>query len=70
MGEEESMSAVKTQKASKPTKGSGKVFEDLGFSKEEAAILQLKTNVKVAIEREVERRKLTRKKLAQELDVQ
>ncbi len=54
----------------KPTKSSGNVFEDLGFPAEEAALLQLKTDLKIAIEREVKRRKLTPKKLTQVLDIQ
>ena len=55
---------------SKPTKSSGNVFEDLGFPREEAVLLQLKTDIKIAIEKEVNRRKLTRKKLGQVLDIQ
>ena len=53
-----------------PTKSSGNVFEDLGFPKEEAALLQLKTDLKIAIEREVAKQKLTPKKLGQILDIQ
>ena len=53
-----------------PTKSSGNVFEDLGFPKEEAVLMQLKTDIKIAIEKEVRRRKLSPKKLAQELDIQ
>jgi predicted XRE-type DNA-binding protein len=58
------------EKTKGPTKSCGNVFEDLGFPAEEAALLQLKTDLKIAIEREAERRKLTPKKLAQILDVQ
>lgn len=58
------------EKTKVPRRSTGNVFEDLGFPAEEAAILQLKTDLKIAIEREVERRKLTPKKLAQVLDVQ
>lgn len=54
----------------KPTVSSGNVFEDLGFSSEEARILLLKTDIKIAIEREMRRRKITPKKLAQVLDIQ
>lgn len=61
---------LKKDKATKPTKSSGNVFEDLGFPAEEAALLQLKTDLKIAIEREVARRKLTPKRLGQELDIQ
>lgn len=60
----------KKEKQIKPTKSSGNVFEDLGFPAEEAVLLQLKTDLKIAIEREVERRKLTPKKLVQVLDIQ
>ncbi len=61
---------LKNDKQVKPTKSSGNVFEDLGFPAEDAALLQLKTDLKIAIEREVERRKLAPKKLAQLLDIQ
>ena len=60
----------KNDRAAKPTKSSGNVFEDLGFPAEEAALLQLKTDLKIAIEREVKRRRLTPKKLVQLLDIQ
>ena len=53
-----------------PTVSSGNVFEDIGFPTEEARILLLKTDMKIAIEREVRRRKITPKKLAQVLDIQ
>ena len=59
-----------TEKTTKPIKSSGNVFEDLGFPQEEAVILQLKTDMKIAIEREAKRRKLSPKKLAQALDIQ
>ena len=61
---------LKNEKQTKPTKSSGNVFEDLGFPAEEAVLLQLKTDLKIAIEREIERRKLTPKKLVQVLDIQ
>lgn len=60
----------KKSNVSKPTKSSGNVFEDLGFSPEEASLLQLKTDLKIAIEREVVRNKLTPKKLSLLLDIQ
>ena len=60
----------KKEKPTKFTKSSGNVFEDLGFPAEEAVLLQLKIDLKIAIEREIERRKLTPKKLAQVLDIQ
>ena len=37
---------------------------------EEATVLQMKADIKIAIEKEVERQKLSRKKLAQVLDIQ
>jgi len=61
---------LKKDKTTKFTKSSGNVFKDIGFPPEEAALLQLKTDLKIAIEREVARRKLAPKKLAQLLDVQ
>lgn len=54
----------------KPTVSSGNVFEDLGFPTEEARILLLKTDMKIAIEREMLRRKITPKQLGQVLDIQ
>lgn len=54
----------------KPTVSSGNVFEDLGFPSEEARILLLKTDIKIAIECEMRRRKITPKKLAQILNIQ
>lgn len=54
----------------KPTASSGNVFEDLGFPTEEARILLLKTDMKIAIEREMHRRKITPKELGQVLDIQ
>ena len=42
----------------------------MGFPKDEAVLLQLKTDMKIAIEKEVARRKWTPKKLGQELDIQ
>ncbi len=61
---------LKNDKQTKATKSSGNVFEDIGFPAEEAVLLQLKTDLKIAIEGEVERRNLTPKKLAQLLDIQ
>ena len=54
----------------KPIVSSGNVFEDLGFPTEEARILLLKTDMKIAIEREMNRRKITPKELGQVLDIQ
>ena len=64
------IAAQKKEIPSKPIKSSGNVFSDMGFSKEESILLQLKTDLKIAIEREVRRRKLSPKKLAQLLDIQ
>lgn len=61
---------LKSEKLSKPTKSSGNVFEDMGFPSEEAAVLQAKIDLKVAIEREAEKQNLSRKRLAQALDIQ
>ena len=63
------MASVSKDKT-KPTVSSGNVFEDLGFPSEEARILLLKTDMKIAIEREMRRRKITPKKLAQVLNIQ
>lgn len=45
------------------------VFEDLGFSSEEAAVLELKTALHIEIMKEIERQKLTSRKLEKVLDV-
>ena len=45
------------------------VFEDLGFSPEEAAILELKTTLHIEIMKEIKRQKLTARKLEKVLDV-
>ncbi|QDS97315.1 helix-turn-helix domain-containing protein [Adhaeretor mobilis] len=57
-------------RSDKPTKSSGNVFEDLGFPPEEAALLQLKTSLQIAIEKEVQKQKLTPKALGKVLDIQ
>jgi predicted XRE-type DNA-binding protein len=54
----------------KPTKSSGNVFSDLGFTAEEAALLQLKTRLQVEIERIAVKRELTPKALGKVLDIQ
>lgn len=54
----------------KSTRSSGNAFTDLGFSSEEAALLLLKTQLQIAIERQVAKQKLTPKMLAQKLDIQ
>jgi predicted XRE-type DNA-binding protein len=45
------------------------VFEDMGFSPEEAAVLELKTTLHIEIMREIKRRKLTSRRLEKILDV-
>lgn len=61
----------------KPTKNDkphvstvGTLFEDLGFSPEEAAVLRLKTTLHMEILREVKRRGLTQKEVGRILDMQ
>lgn len=46
------------------------LWEDLGFTPEEAAVMELKYALLREITKEVERRKLTPKQLAQVLDIQ
>ena len=45
------------------------VFEDLGFSSEEAAVLELKTSLHIEIMKVVKRKKLTARQLEKVLDV-
>jgi predicted XRE-type DNA-binding protein len=45
------------------------VFEDLGFTAEEAAVLQLKTQLHIEIMRAIRRQKLSRRQLEKVLDV-
>lgn len=47
----------------------GNVFEDLGFSPEEAAILRMKTQLHIEIMRAVEKQGLTPRQLEKVLDV-
>lgn len=47
----------------------GNVFEDLGFSPEEAAILRMKTQLHIEIMRTIEKRGLTPRQLEKVLDV-
>jgi predicted XRE-type DNA-binding protein len=55
---------------SKPAYAStGNVFEDLGFSPEEAAILRMKTQLHIEIMRAIEKRGLTPRQLEKVLDV-
>ena len=54
----------------KPTHVSrGSLFEDLGFSPEEAAILRMKTQLHIEIMRAIEKQRLTPRQLEQVLDV-
>ena len=55
---------------SKPSHVSrGNVFEDIGFSPEEAAILRMKTQLHIEIMRAIERNGLTPRQLEKVLDV-
>lgn len=47
----------------------GNVFEDLGFSPEEAAILQMKTQLHIEIMRAIEKKKLTPRQLEKALNI-
>ena len=47
----------------------GNVFEDLGFSAEEAAILRMKTQLHIEIMRAIEKQRLTPRQLEKVLDV-
>jgi predicted XRE-type DNA-binding protein len=47
----------------------GNLFEDLGFSPEEAAILRMKTQLHIEIMRAIERKGLTPRQLEKVLDV-
>ena len=46
------------------------LFEDIGFSPEEAAVLRLKTTLHMEIMKEVERRGLSQKEVGRILDMQ
>jgi len=46
------------------------LFEDIGFSPEEAAVLRLKTTLHIEIMKVVEKRKLSQKEIAKILDIQ
>ena len=50
-------------------KGSGNVFEDLGFEKHEAAVLQAKANVMIAVEKYIKANSLTQAQAAELLGV-
>ena len=57
-------------KVNKPTHVTrGNVFEDLGFTAEEAAILQMKTQLHIEIMRAIKQQKLTPRQLEKVLDV-
>ena len=57
-------------KTSKPHVTKGNVFEDLGFTPEEAAVLRLKTTLHMEIMDVVKKKKLAPKQVAKVLDVQ
>src|SRR5262245_50972121 len=57
----------KTDKPAHITRGN--VFEDLGFSPEEAAILRIKTQLHIEIMREIKKKGLTPRQLEVVLDV-
>lgn len=59
---------VTTDNTTHVTKGC--VFEDLGFSPEEAAVLRLKTTLHSEILKVVEKSKLSQKEVANILDIQ
>ncbi len=48
----------------------GCIFEDLGFSPEEAAVLRLQTTLHTEISKVIEKRNLTQKEVARILDIQ
>ena len=56
-------------KSVKITVSSGDVFEDMGFSPEEAAVLRLKTSLHIEIMKVIKQRKLTGRQLEKLLDV-
>jgi len=60
------------RKTSKPSHVSTveTLFEDLGFSPEEAAVLRLKTTLHIELMKVVERKKLTPKEVGSILDMQ
>ena len=51
------------------TPAGGNVFEDLGFSKKEAANLKLRSELMIKIEKEIKRRKLTQVRAAKLIGV-
>ena len=58
------------RKASKPSHVTrGNVFEDLGFSAEEAAILRMKTQLHIEVLRAIAKKGLTPRQLEAVLDV-
>ena len=59
---------VTTANTAHVTKGC--IFEELGFSPEEAAVLRLKTTLHTEILKVIEKRKLSQKEVAKILDIQ
>ena len=64
---EEKKNAKKENKPTHVTRAN--VFEDLGFTAEEAAILQMKTQLHIEIMRAIRQQKLSRRQLEKVLDV-
>ena len=64
------LNKVSRRKATKPSHVTrGNVFEDLGFTAEEAAILQLKTQLHLEIMKVIKSKRLTPRQLEKLLDV-
>jgi predicted XRE-type DNA-binding protein len=61
---------TKTPRASRHVSTVDTLFEDIGFSPEEAAVLRLKTTLHIEIMKVVEKRKLSQKEIAKILDIQ
>lgn len=53
----------------KTTKSSGNVFIDLGFDKDEAAVLQMRANLMSDLRLYIEKRKLTQAQAAKQLGI-
>jgi predicted XRE-type DNA-binding protein len=47
------------------TKSSGNVFTDMGFDPEEAAVMKIKAELRIAIEKEIKLRRLSQAKAAE-----
>ncbi len=53
----------------KTTKSSGNVFVDLGFDRDEAAVLQMRANLMSDLRLYIEKRKLTQAQAAKQLSI-